>query len=238
MLQIRLFFKYFYKKKMDYQKLVQAPLFKGFGSEEIEKLVTGIDRRLKKYKTGTIIAKSGDKVTSFMIVTSGIVKGEMVDFSGRIIKIEDIPAPGAVAAAFLFGNRNLFPVNVVAVTDTELMIIEKPVFVRLLMNSDRLLANFLDMISNRSQFLSEKIRFLNFKTIKGKLAQFILERSSDDKPTINMGMTQTGLADYFGVARPSLARILGELENDGLIEATGRVVRVLDRKKLTQLTID
>jgi len=110
--------------------------------------------------------------------------------------------------------------------------------VRLLMNSDRLLANFLDMISNRSQFLSEKIRFLNFKTIKGKLAQFILERSSDDKPTINMGMTQTGLADYFGVARPSLARILGELENDGLIEATGRVVRVLNRKKLTQLTID
>jgi CRP-like cAMP-binding protein len=223
---------------MDYYKLVQAPLFRGFGSEEIEKLLTGIDRRLKKYKAGTIIAKSGDKVTFFMIVTSGVVKGEMVDFSGRIIKIEDIPAPGALAAAFLFGNRNLFPVNVVAVTDTELMIIEKQVFIRLLMNSDRLLANFLDMISNRSQFLSEKIRFLNFRTIKGKLAQFILERSSNDKPTINLGMTQTELADYFGVARPSLARILGELEDDGLIEATGRVIRVIDRKKLTQLTID
>jgi len=223
---------------MDYHKLVQAPLFRGFGSEEIERLLTGIDRRLKKYKAGTIIAKSGDKVTSFMIVTSGVVKGEMVDFSGRIIKIEDIPAPGAVAAAFLFGNRNLFPVNVGAVADTELMIIEKPVFLRLLMNSNRMLANFLDMISNHSQFLSEKIRFLNFKTIKGKLAQFILERSSDDKPTINLGMTQTELADYFGVARPSLARILGELENDGLIEATGRVIRVLDRKNLTLLTID
>jgi CRP-like cAMP-binding protein len=51
-------------------------------------------------------------------------------------------------------------------------------------------------------------------------------------------MTQTELADYFGVARPSLARILGELEDDGLIEATGRVIRVIDRKKLTQLTID
>jgi CRP-like cAMP-binding protein len=223
---------------MDYYKLVQAPLFRGLGSEEIEKLLTGIDRRLKKYKAGTIIAKSGDKVTSFMIVTSGVVKGEMVDFSGRIIKIEDIPAPGAVAAAFLFGNRNLFPVNVVAVADTELMIIDKPMFLRLLMSSNRLLANFLDMISNRSQFLSEKIRFLNFKTIKGKLAQFILARSSDDKPTINLGMTQTELADYFGVARPSLARILGEMENDGLIEATGRVIRVIDRKKLSQLTVD
>ena len=59
-----------------------------------------------------------------MIVIGGTVKGEMVDYSGRVIKIEDIPAPGALASAFIFGSRNRFPVNVVALTDTSLMIIE------------------------------------------------------------------------------------------------------------------
>ncbi len=63
-----------------------------------------------------------------MIVISGIVKGEMVDETGKVIKIEDIPAPGALATAFLFGNRNRFPVNVVALSDGELLIIEKAVF--------------------------------------------------------------------------------------------------------------
>ncbi len=35
-----------------------------------------------------------------------------------------------------------------------------------MMKNNIILVNFLDMISNRSQFLSEKIKFLTFKTIK------------------------------------------------------------------------
>ncbi|MCX6329248.1 MAG: hypothetical protein NTZ85_07005 [Bacteroidia bacterium] len=30
-------------------------------------------------------------------------------------EIEDIPAPGALASAFMFGNRNRFPVNVITI---------------------------------------------------------------------------------------------------------------------------
>jgi CRP-like cAMP-binding protein len=50
-------------------------------------------------------------------------------------------------------------------------------------------------------------------------------------------MTQTDLADYFGVARPSLSRALKEMEDDRLIEAQGKMIRVLDRKKLVELTL-
>jgi len=48
------------------------------------------------------------------------------------------------------------------------------------MKDNALLVNFLDMISNRSQFLSEKIKFLNFKTIKGKLVNFIMLKAGKD----------------------------------------------------------
>ncbi len=92
------------------------------------------------------------------------------------------------------------------------------------------------MISNRSQFLSEKIKFLNFKTIRGKLAQFILLKTSVDRSSFRLDMNQADLADYFGVARPSLARALKELEDEGLIEALGKEISVLDRKRLAELT--
>ena len=55
-----------------------------------------------------------------MIVFNGVVKGEMVDYAGRVIKIEDIPAPGALASAFMFGSNNRFPVNVICISDTEI----------------------------------------------------------------------------------------------------------------------
>jgi CRP-like cAMP-binding protein len=125
-----------------------------------------------------------------------------------------------------------------ALSDGELLVIEKPEFLRVLEADERLLVNFLNMISNRSQFLSEKIKFLNFKTIKGKLAYFILQKADAGGEIINTGMTQSDLADFFGVTRPSIARALGEMEEAGYISAKGRIVRILDRTALTTLTSD
>jgi CRP-like cAMP-binding protein len=223
---------------MDFILLQKAPLFNRLRIDEIEKILSEIPYRIRKFKAGSLIVNSGEQVKSLMIVISGVVKGEMVDYAGRVIKIEDIPAPGALASAFMFGNRNLYPVNVIAVTDSELLIIDKNPFLNLLMRHDLVLVNFLDMISNRSQFLSEKIKFLNFKTIKGKLAQFILQKTGKDKSSIVLEMTQNDLADFFGVARPSVARAIGEMEEEGLIEAKGKKITVLDKISLAKLTSD
>jgi CRP/FNR family transcriptional regulator, dissimilatory nitrate respiration regulator len=223
---------------MDYQILLNSPLFIGLTIGEIESAVSATPYRIRKYRTGTIISHSGDPVSSFILVLSGMVKGEMVDYSGRIIKIEDIPATRAVAAAFIFGSRNIFPVNVVAVTDCELLMIDKDDFLGFLKYNERILANFLDMISNRSQFLSEKIKFLNFKTIRGKLAQYILQTSGTEKSEITLPMTQNEMAEYFGVTRPSIARVVSELEHEGIIITKGKHLKILDIKRLKELTIE
>ena len=223
---------------MDYSLLSRALLFRGLLPREIEDLLSVVPYQLKKFKSGSMISQSGEPVNSLMVVIDGIVKGEMVDFAGRVIKIEDIPAPGALASAFMFGNKNKFPVNVVAITDSELLIIDKPVFLKLLMSEDRILVNFLDMISNRSQFLSEKIKFLNFKTIKAKLAQYILQKAGKEGTNVILDMKQNELAEFFGVARPSVARALHELEDDGLIVAKGKKITIIKRKDLSDLIFD
>lgn len=223
---------------MDYDKLQQAQIFKGLTIDEIETILGSVPCKVRKFRAGSLLAQQGDQVNSFIIVMSGLVKGEMVDFAGRVIKIEDIPASGALASAFIFGNRNRFPVNVIAQSDGELLVIEKNAFLSLLMRNDRILTNFLDLISNRSQFLSEKIKFLNFKTIKGKLAHYILQSAGSSGNSVTFGMTQSELADYFGVARPSIARALGDMEEEGIIEASGKHIKIVNRKKLSDLIDD
>jgi CRP-like cAMP-binding protein len=94
------------------------------------------------------------------------------------------------------------------------------------------------MISGRSQFLSEKIKFLNFRTIKGKLAQYILQRDESASNRVRLDRTQNDLADFFGVARPSIARAIGEMEKDGLITAEGKNIVITNRQGLTGLTVD
>jgi CRP/FNR family transcriptional regulator, dissimilatory nitrate respiration regulator len=223
---------------MNYTLLSESPLFRGLTPSSVETILNSVPYRVKKFLAGAMISQSGETVTSLILVINGIVKGEMVDFAGRVIKIEDIPAPGALASAFIFGRKNRYPVNVIAVSDGELLSVDKPDFLKLLMTNDVILANFLDMISNRSQFLSEKIKFLNFKTIKGKLAHYILQNIGTDGISVTLTMTQVELADYFGVARPSVARALGDMEDDGLIEARGKNIRIIDRKRLAGLTME
>ncbi|MCE5345895.1 MAG: Crp/Fnr family transcriptional regulator [Bacteroidales bacterium] len=223
---------------MDYGKLSDSPLFKGLTSREIETILFAVPHRIKKFYANSVISQSGETVNSLMVVISGVVKGEMVDYAGRIIKIEDIPAPGALASAFMFGSRNRFPVNVIATSDGEMLLIEKTEFLKLLMSNHAILVNFLDMISNRSQFLSEKIKFLNFKTIKGKLAYYILQKAGKDKLSVRLELTQNDLADFFGVTRPSVSRALGELEEEGYIEANGKNIKIVDREGLSDLTLD
>jgi CRP-like cAMP-binding protein len=221
---------------MDYTLLLRSPLFKGMTQEEIISVIAVTPFRIRNYKEGALIALSGENVSSFMLVTKGRVKGEMIDFSGRVIKIEEIPASGALAAAFIFGSRNIYPVNVVALDDTQILIIEKTDFLKFLKDHDKILVNYLNMISDRSQFLSEKIKFLNFKTIKGKLAQYILQLAGRDMTQITLQSTQNELAEYFGVARPSIARVMSELEQEEIIRTRGKHLVIVDKKRLTELT--
>ena len=223
---------------MDYSLLSNAPLFKGLSPDEIQKILDNVPHNVKKFQSGSMICLSGEHINSLMVVISGIVKGEMADYAGRVIKIEDIAAPDTLAPAFLFGSRNRFPVNVIAVSSAELLLISKTDFLKLLMINDTILVNFLDMISNRSQFLSEKIKFLNFKTIKGKLAHFILQKAGTDQMSVTLGMTQNDLADFFGVARPSVARALHDLEEKGFILAKSKNIKIIDKEGLADLTTD
>jgi CRP-like cAMP-binding protein len=223
---------------MDYSLLSKAPLFKGLTPDDVAKILASAPFHIKKFQSASMISQSGDTINSLIIVVSGVVKAEMVDYAGRVIKIEDITAPDALASAFIFGVRNRFPVNVISVTDVELLFIGKSDFLSLLMSNSLLLVIFLDMISNRSQFLSEKIKFLNFKTIKGKLAHYILQKTGKNAHSVILDKTQNDLAEFFGVTRPSVARALGDLEEEGFIVAKGKSIRIIDKMGLANLTID
>jgi CRP-like cAMP-binding protein len=223
---------------MNYEILSQSPLFRNLHIQEIEAVLSDVPFRVRRYGEGSMISQSGEEVNSIMIVISGKVKGEMVDETGRVIKIEDIPAPGALAAAFLFGNRNRFPVNVIALAETEILSVDRMDFLTLLRSNDTILLNFLNMISSRSQFLSEKIKFLNFKTIKGKLAHYILTKTGRGESSVVLDLTHNELADFFGVTRPSVSRAIGELEQSGYIKASGKHITITDRRGLSELTID
>jgi len=158
-----------------YQLLTKSPLFAGIKEDEIKKLFSRIVYQVRSYAKGEIIASGGEECRSLQIVFTGNVKGEMIDYSGRVLKIEDIPPPRPLAVAFLFGKNNRFPVTISATEYTELIVLPRNSVVTLMQSSEKFLTNFLNAVSNRAQFISGKLRFLSFKTLKGKIAHYLME---------------------------------------------------------------
>jgi CRP-like cAMP-binding protein len=220
---------------IDYQLLSGCPVFRGISATEAETLLKQIHFQMKKFGKDEVIVVAGERVTNLNIVISGSVRGEMIDYSGKTIKIEDIEAPKPLAAAFLFGQENKFPVTVTANQNSQILSIPVAEFMKLLQLNSFLLRNYLNSISSRAQFLSQKLQFLSFKTIKGKVAHFLLQQAGDQLHSVELKNTQQQLADLFGVTRPSLARVFGEMQKDGLIGISNKTVTLLDKKALNEL---
>ncbi len=218
-----------------FEILTNSPIFSGLSAEELENIFSKAHYFTKSFEVGDIAAFSGEPVNFLIIVLEGSVKGEMVDFSGKTIKIDDIRAPYPLASAFIFGKQNKFPVNVMANEKTKLLYIPKYDFLKMLQGDIRIMQNFLNVISGHTQILANKLKFLSFKTIKGKIAQYLLSLAGPDKNMIELPLTQNELAEQFGVARPSLARALGEMAEDGLISVDRKVVKILNRRKLMEV---
>ena len=226
---------YLSKKIRMFEVLQASPLFSGLEIQEINSLINNCSHQIKQFSDKEVLAYSGEKVEKAMIVLEGILQGEMVDFAGNSLKIEEIEPPQMVAAAFLFGPQSVFPVNLSALSDGKMLIIFKNDFIQLLSADQRVLKNYLNIISGKAQFLSQKITFLSFKTIKEKIAYYLLQNYKSDNQIVIINQRQTGLAEMLGVARPSLARSIGEMESDRLIKWERNQVEIINLKSLQSL---
>jgi len=219
-----------------YSQISETPIFKGISFDEIARILENTHHQIKIYEPNAVIAFSGDECGSLFVLLEGIVRGETVDYNERIIKIEDIKAPDTFAEAFLFADQNNLLVNIVANTKSKILIIHKEDLLRLFQSNKKILENYLKIISNRFVLVTKKLKFLSLRTIKAKLASHFIELSKKSKNnTIFLGKTQAELADYFGVTRPSLARTIKEMKDDGIIEVPGKMIKIINFNKLKKL---
>lgn len=216
-----------------YQTLSHTALFRSIDDVTIEELLEKIDYKIINVTKGEFVGMSGDVPKGINIVLKGSVRGEMLDFSGKAITIENIKSPNLLAPAFLFGKNARLPVDIIANENSEVLCINKTHFVELMQMDGRILSNFLDIVSGRTQFLAEKINFLSFKTIREKYLHYILGlQKKMGLKKIAMSQTQGQLSEMFGVSRPALAKVIAELNEEGIIRTKGKEVEILDISKL------
>lgn len=221
---------------METKALVQTPLFLSISVEELERIFSELQIKETSFEKDEILAFQDTICNRLIILLSGSVKAEMSDPSAKVVKVEDIYAPNPLAILFLFGNENRFPVQITAREHTSALIIPKQSALKMLRMNEYLLQNYLNISANFASRLSQKLHFMSFRTIRQKLAMYLIDLSNRTHlEYFELDRTRTALAEYFGVSRQSLERELSRMQKERLIEINKRSVSLKNRQKLVQL---
>ena len=200
--------------------LRETVVFNDLDEDTIKDILEKTKYEIKKYSLDEPIAFRGDEVKGLYIILKGTLITEMLTEEGNIIKIEELVLSDVIASAFIFGKNNSFPVDLSAKDEAEILFVERKEFLKLLFSQEKILENFLNEISNKTQLLTSKIwNSFNNKTIKKKFCDYVKRNQKNNEFFIeNLG----ALAEFFGVERPSLSRVLSELVKDEKLERIGR----------------
>lgn len=206
---------------LNLSSLKKVKLFEDINEDEIEELFTLIKFDIKKFQKGDIIFFRGDLLDGASIILDGVLSAEMLKDSGDIQKIENLSTGDLIASAFIFGKENIIPVDLIALEKVEILHINKKNLLKLFNIKESVLINFLNEISDKTQFLSNKVwRSFNKKTIKDKMLDYINQNTIDDKVTFKHSIKE--LSEMFGVTRPSLSRVVSEFVEEGILEREGK----------------
>ena len=221
--------------KTIYDIILSLPLFQGIERSKLILLLEKVVLKFEKYQRNDVIFCKGDECKQLIFLLKGSILSETIDKSNKFSIYEQRKGQSVLFPSFLFGRNTQYPASVKALDNVSTLEIDKQQFLYLMKNEDIFMLNFLNIVSNKAQSSFEKIISLSEPDLKKNLAFFILSFTEKGSTNICIKSTQQNLADFFGVARPSLLKVINELRDEGIIEYKRKELSILDVDRLSNI---
>lgn len=217
-----------------FQTIFQCPLCNSIPIEQRDSFLKDVHYSVKRFGKGAMLVAQGAAYEMLYILVKGEVATEMADEKGDFMKMEVIKAPNPLATGFLFATNNVSPVTALAKTDCVAVLIPKENVYFLMGKYPEFMKAFLSYISNKIAFLSEKLRLASLRTIRAKLAYYILKESQGESK-FQLRISKEEMSRLFGVSRPAMVNVMMQMAEEGIIEVHRRKIVLKDRKALQQM---
>lgn len=214
--------------------IFQCPLCSSVPEEQRDDFLEDLHYSVRRYEKGDVVVTQGSRYESLYILVKGEIVTEMADEKGDFMKVEQLRAPNPMATGFLFSSDNRSPVSAICSESCVLVVIPKENVYFLMRKYEEFMMAFLAYISNKVSFLSEKLRLVSLRTIRAKLAYYLLKESGGECH-FQLKIPKEEMARLFSVSRPALVKVMMEMADEGLIGVDRREITILNRKALQSM---
>src|ERR1700736_2798578 len=207
------------------------PLFGKLRASEIDPLVSYT--RLERYTTGREVFAKGSPGQSLMAVLRGSMKISSLSDEGKEIVF------GIINAGEIFGEIAVLDgeersADATAMTDCELLVLNRRDFVHLLEHRVDLCMIMLRILCQRLRQTSEQVEDVMFRHLESRLAKALLQLAEraglhgSQSTLVELHVSQRDLGNMAGGSRESVNKILQNWHRQGLIDLGKASVLIRD----------
>ena len=204
--------------------LQKINLFSGLPQPALEKL--GSCAHLAHFDDRQVILAQEDKATPVYFISEGAVRIFRSNPEGREQTLSFLRAGDSFNIPTAFFENRLAPASAEAIGNTTLVYISQEDFRRITSENTQIALVVLGDLSNRLQFMTNLVHDVSLRSVRGRLARFLLDqsRTPSSEPA---GLTQEQMAARIGTSREVVSRALRSLIRDGLIKTERHNIIIL-----------
>ena len=180
----------------------------------------------KKYKKGEIIKNEGDVCSSIGIILSGTISITNITYDNKEFLINILHEEVMFGENLIFLNNNRYPGTIICDQNCTIIFINKKHFIYLLQSDINFTNYYLNYISNSFSKIQNRLKILSQRTIKEKFLFFLKSESQRTNKPFVIIKSQTKLAQYLNIPRPSLTRTINQLEKEKIINKKKKIYEI------------
>lgn len=222
---------------MDYSEylpiLKKVTLFLDIEDSQLNGMLNCFHSTVRRYDKEGLIAIEGEPFTGIGVILQGSVIVSKINEQGERVVMSKFGQGQMFGEMIAFSKRDQWPATVSATEETLVISVDPHLILNTcgkMCNSHRqLIMNMLTLVSDKALLLNKKVEYLSKKSMRGKLAKYIIEQKrGKETQNFEVNMNRNELSEFLNVSRPSMSRELGRMKDEGLIDFHKQIFKVLD----------
>lgn len=220
-------------KKDIMEALENTDLFRNISSEEIDRMLVCAKAIRRRLLTGEYIFRQDERPSRLYLLIEGNVIISKHFSSGKRDVLTYVEEGDVFGEMFLFGDSKAYWYDAIATKKSE--ILELPweflfhFCEKVCRHHQQITQNMLEIQSKKNFIMARKLHILSSGTLREKIGTWLMD-TMDEHNKVSLKLNREELADYLGVARPSLSRELMNLQDDGFIRVSKNEIEILNKE--------
>lgn len=213
-------------------RLLLLPLFQGFSRLDFLDIVEKTPFDFRSLRPRDILVRQGEENTALCILLGGRIESEIESPEHSYRLIEEMQAPWVIQIESLFGLHNRYARTVRALTDAQVVMLDKQSVRQLLTAYPAFQINFYNALSTYAQQATKLLWFKRSESVEGRFRHFLQRRSLRPIGRKTLHIRMEDLAEELGTTRLHVSQMLASLAARDVLTYSRGVIRIEALEKL------